>query len=99
MIIDKNLNQAMGLTSEILNFDNIHLRLATFGWHVLTINGHNFQEIKKALEVNLEKPKVIIANTIKGYPVSFMRGNNFYHYAQITKRVYKEIKKELTKYA
>ena len=48
----------------------------SFGWEVLDIDGHNINEIKSALHHEVDnKPKCIIANTIKGKGVSFMENN------------------------
>jgi len=55
---------------------------SAFGWNVLTINGHNFEEIagacQKAQAVK-GKPTVVIANTVKGKGVSFMENAYLWH--------------------
>ena len=58
---------------------------------------HNIKEIYEAL-INIKpnnKPKVIVANTIKGRGFKLFENNNNWHHSVITKSVYKEILKEL----
>ena len=58
-------------------------KFESFGWEVATVDGHNFAEVEDMLnmfkEKAGEKPKCIIANTIKGKGVSFMEGNAGWH--------------------
>ena len=44
---------------------------------------------------NKDKPKAIIANTIKGKGLSFMENNNAYHHAVLTKKLYDQALEEL----
>ena len=81
-IIDYNKWQATGRSKEIMNLEPLGEKWKTFGWDVQEINGHNFQEIHKSINLTLEqeKPSLIIAHTIKGKGVSFMEDNNNWHY-------------------
>jgi len=96
LIVDDNSLQAMGETRKILNIHPLDKKLKTFGWDVVKINGHNFKQIGKALSVKTKKPLAIIAKTIKGYPISFMSGNNLYHYKNLSKQEYVKALKDLT---
>ncbi len=82
VIVDANELQAMGKVEEILSIQPLKEKWEAFGWEVREIDGHNFEEIEKALiePPRKEKPIVIIAKTIKGKGVSFFEGNNLYHY-------------------
>ena len=52
-----------------------------FGWNVVEIDGHNYQEIKEVLlERQQGKPTLVVANTIKGKGVSFMENVPIWHY-------------------
>ena len=52
-----------------------------FGWNVVEIDGHNYEEIKKALLIRATRqPTLIIANTVKGKGVSFMENVPIWHY-------------------
>ena len=81
-IIDFNKWQATGRSKEIMRLEPFGDKWKSFGWDVQEINGHNFDEIKKAFEIvkDQDKPSLIIAHTIKGKGVSFMEDNNNWHY-------------------
>ena len=95
LIVDDNSLQAMGETKKILNIHPLDKKLKIFGWSVRKINGHNFEQIEKAISVKSKKPLAIIAKTVKGYPISFMKGNNLYHYKKLSKKEYLDALKEL----
>lgn len=57
-------------------------RFEAFGWATIVIDGHNFEEIDRAIEKAVTYtagPSVIIANTVKGKGVSFIEGKNGWH--------------------
>ena len=84
-IVDFNKWQATGRSREVLKIDSMIEKWKSFGWHVLEIDGHNHHEIKTALHDSSEKkPKMVIANTIKGKGVSFMEDDNNWHYRSPT---------------
>ena len=98
-IIDRNKYQIDGKTEEILSLEPLGDKWRTFGWNVLTTNGHNirdlvvtFEKIKACLDT---RPTVIIANTIKGRGISFMEGNNNWHGRAPSKEEYELAIKEL----
>ncbi len=96
VIIDFNQLQAMGKVKDILNIEPLKDKWRAFGWEVLEINGHDFNEIEKALTKSSGgKPTVVIAKTIKGKGVSFMEGNNLYHYKAPSEEEYQRALKEL----
>ncbi|TSC75493.1 MAG: transketolase subunit A [Parcubacteria group bacterium Gr01-1014_30] len=95
LIVDDNSLQAMGETKKILNIHPLDRKLKSFGWDVRKINGHNFAQIERTISFRTKKPLAIIAKTIKGYPISFMRGNNIFHYKNLSKQEYLKALKEL----
>lgn len=97
VIVDANELQALGKVKEILNIEPLKDKWEAFGWEVREIDGHNFEEIERALTLPLEKgkPLVIIARTIKGKGVSFMENNNLYHYKAPSEEEYQRALKEL----
>ena len=98
VIVDFNGLQAMGRVKDILNIEPLKDKWQAFGWEVREIDGHNFKEIEKALAESAPeegKPRVIIARTIKGKGVSFMEGNNLYHYKAPSDEEYRKALKEL----
>lgn len=84
VILDSNKLQAMGPLNEILEMESMKDKWSAFGWDVEEVDGHNLQEIHHVLERNLnkkvKKPRIIIANTIKGKGVSFMENVPIWHY-------------------
>ena len=83
IVIDFNKWQATGRSEEIMSLQPFNLKWKSFGWHVIEINGHDFNQIEQAFfnaKLEKKKPTAIIANTIKGKGVSFMEDNNNWHY-------------------
>ena len=81
-ITDRNHIQIGGFTEEIMPLEPLAEKLGAFGFHVLSINGHNFQEISNALDFDLSihrKPVWIIANTIPGKGVEYMENDYRWH--------------------
>lgn len=63
---------------------------ASFGWNVISVDGHDQTEISAAFEAaktNRGTPTIIVAKTVKGKGVSFMEGNNDWHHNRITPTV------------
>ncbi len=96
VIVDYNKMQSDGFSKDILNFD-IHKMWQACGWDVLSCNGHSIKEIKEAFETKCEKPKVIIASTVKGYGLSFIENNKDWHHNRITDEQYEKAMMELLK--
>lgn len=75
LIIDNNNLQIDGCVDQVMSIYPLEDKLKAFNAHVITIDGHNFDEIRAALkEARKTKgcPTVIVAKTIKGKGVSFM---------------------------
>ncbi|MFA6547758.1 MAG: transketolase [Candidatus Magasanikbacteria bacterium] len=83
-IVDYNKQQGMGFSGTIMNFENMAERWQAFGWEVVEVSGHNFEEIERSFAIlNSSKnknPKLLLANTIKGKGVSFMENKVEWHY-------------------
>ncbi len=68
-LIDRNNIQIDGMTEDIMPLEPLSAKYEAFGWHVLEISGHDFEEIVNAFETAkaiYEKPVLIIAHTIPG---------------------------------
>ena len=82
VIIDRNHIQIDGFTEEIMPLEPLREKYEAFNWHVLEIDGHNFEEIiaaaQEARAVH-EMPTVIIAHTIPGKGVDFMENDYLWH--------------------
>ncbi len=82
VFLDHNGLQIDGLNKDIMDIEPIDEKFKAFGWHVLTIDGHSFDEILNAIEVakkTKEKPTMIIAKTHKGKGISFMEDQVGWH--------------------
>lgn len=81
-IVDFNKVQENGFVDDIKCLEPIGDKWRSFGWNVININGHSFDEIESALNIFMgekEKPTVIIANTVKGKGVDFMEFDHHWH--------------------
>ncbi len=82
VIVDNNNLQIDGDITEVNNPKPIDKKFEVFGFHVILIDGHNFDEIRAAFaEAKSVKgqPSVIIASTVKGKGVSYMENNAGWH--------------------
>ncbi len=98
-IIDRNRVQIEGTVEEIMPLGNLKEKYEASDWKVLEINGHDFDEIFKAVSEAKKiknKPIVIIANTTFGKGVSFMEGNPDWHARAPDEIEYKKAMEELS---
>ncbi|MBE6087597.1 transketolase [Clostridium beijerinckii] len=80
--LDLNGLQIDGSNDEVMSIGPVDEKFRSFGWNVLTINGHCFEEIVKAIDeaaATTGKPTMIVCNTVKGKGVSFMENNVAWH--------------------
>jgi len=95
-IIDRNRLSLDGDTENVMALESLEAKLVSFGWHVLSCNGHDFKELFAALSQRSDqKPTAIIANTIKGKGVLFMEGQREWHQARLNKDQYENAISEL----
>ena len=81
-IMDRNNIQIDGYTESIMPLEPLKEKYEAFNWHVLEIDGHNFEQIVDAVheaKAIYEKPTLIIAHTIPGRGVSFMERDYRWH--------------------
>ena len=82
MILDWNGLQIDGDITKVMNPTPYAEKFEAFGFHVVTIDAHDFDQIAKALnEASATKgqPTVIIAKSVKGKGVSFMENQASWH--------------------
>lgn len=82
LVVDRNNIQIDGFTEDVLPLGSLADKYRSFGWYVLEVDGHNFEEIIGAFRharAVFEKPTVIIAHTIPGKGVDFMEGDFHWH--------------------
>lgn len=86
-IVDYNHMQSLDFNENTLEIEDFGAKWKAFGWNVIEIDGNNHDALRAAFKQAEEnagdekhKPTVIIANTIKGYGVSFMENDILWHY-------------------
>jgi transketolase len=80
--IDHNGLQIDGPVEKVMNPEPIADKFRAFGWHVISIDGHDFEQIFKAIDEAKNtkgKPTMIVAKTVKGKGVSFMENQVGWH--------------------
>ena len=80
--LDHNNLQIDGNVTEIMGIEPVNKKWEAFGWNVIEIDGHDFEQILSALDKAKqckEKPTIVIAKTIKGKGVSFMENVCGFH--------------------
>ena len=78
-IVDRNRVQQTGMTEGIMKMEPLEDKWRGFGWNAIRVNGHDISEIIRALDAESDRPKVIIADTVKGKGVSFMENRHEWH--------------------
>ena len=94
-ILDKNNLQQTGTNEEIMSTKELGGKWRSFNWDVKEIDGHDIAQILAAFNYVSEKPKLILANTIKGKGFSFSENNNDWHHNIMTRKQYDDALKEL----
>ena len=80
--VDNNGLQIDGNIDDVLSPNPIDAKFAAFGWHVLTIDGHDFRQIAAAVaaaKAEKGRPTMIVAKTVKGKGVSYMENQAGWH--------------------
>lgn len=95
-VLDNNGLQIDGTNDEVMSLGNIKSKFESFGFKTFEVDGHNVEEIVKALKENvLGQPKFILAHTIKGKGISFMENNVGWHGKAPNEEEYNLAMKEL----
>lgn len=98
VILDYNKCQSYGPTCEVQDLEPLADKWKSFGFAVKEINGHDVNEVKKALSLvplKKGKPSLIICHTVKGKGVSFMEYNSKWHHPKPTDDEYEQMYKEV----
>ena len=77
VVVDYNKFQSDKALKHIIDLGNLSAKFEMFGWHVERCNGHDFgalEEVFTKFKQVTDKPKILIADTVKGKGISFMEG-------------------------
>lgn len=97
-VVDRNRLQISGCTEDVMAHDSQEERWSSFGWHVISVNGNDYKELKAAFDEAKETkgaPTVIIANTVKGCGSSVMENKAAWHHKVPNAEEYEQIMKDL----
>lgn len=99
VIVDVNGLQIDGATKDVMPLEPLDQKFAAFGFHVITINGHDFDQILSAYQqaaATKGQPTVILAKTVKGKGISFMENDAGWHGKAPNDEEYEIAMKELS---
>jgi transketolase len=99
LIVDANSYQAMGRCESVLSMESFQAKFEAFNYETIECDGHDINALEKSLSKLInspsEKPKALIARTIKGKGVSFMEDDNIWHYTRLNTETYQKALSEL----
>jgi len=79
-ILDHNKVQLDGMTDTVMPLGSVADKFRVFGWETTEIDGHDIAQISAALDIqSVNRPRVIIAHTVKGKGISFMEHDHRWH--------------------
>lgn len=97
-VVDRNRLQISGNTEDVMAQDVQEERWAAFGWHVISANGNEIEDLIRAFEEARTvkgKPSVIIASTTKGFGSAVMENQAGWHHRVPTREEYEQIMRDL----
>lgn len=101
VIVDVNGFQAMGQTKTVLSMVDYRSKFEAFSFYAIEVDGHDVVALRQAFSTTKEvaegKPVVVLARTVKGKGISFMEGNNDWHYLRLDQQSYEQALVEVHK--
>jgi len=82
VIVDFNNIQIDGHMRDVMDVRDLRAKYEAFGWHAVDVDGHDIEEVDKALSIAkgvLDRPSAVIAHTVLGKGVSFMEDKAGWH--------------------
>jgi transketolase len=99
VIVDENGYQAMGPTREVMRLGRLADKLEAFGLETREADGHDEAALDEAIGALVrspsDRPRALVAHTVKGHGVSFMAGDNRWHYTRLSAETYAAAMAEL----
>lgn len=82
VLVDCNELSQVGKLEDCCSIEPLGDKFRSFNFEVFDVDGHNESEINEAIQKNVQTdlPRVILCRTTKGKGISFMEGNNLWHY-------------------
>lgn len=100
-VIDRNHLQGIGRTEDVLALEPLAAKLEAFGFHVVTVNGHDWAALLAARDecsqalIATGKPVALVAETVKGNGIAHMQGTVDSHYLPLSATQYELAVQEL----
>jgi transketolase len=98
IIVDANEFQAMGRTEHVIHLEPLTEKFQSFGFLAKRVEGHDINALDSAFSEMSKvshQPKALIASTTKGKGISFMEGENQWHYTRLNEETLERALKEL----
>lgn len=95
LIIDKNVLQYDGPTSDVMDLKDLAAKFRAFGFDVEEVDGHDPYAIVESFGKEHDNPFCLIAHTVKGRGVSFMENNKEWHHHTLSLEQYNQAIKEV----
>jgi len=90
-MVDRNYLQGFGRTEDIMKLDPLDKKLESFGFQVVSADGHSFTSLEGSFsQFNDERPLVIICNTVKGKDMA-LENTVDCHYLPLTEADYQKL--------
>lgn len=95
-IVDRNGLQSDGLSDLVMKTESLEQKFESFGCIVSSVDGHNLDELRNALDADNEgRPKAIVARTVKGKGVSFLENQPSSHHIVLNSEQYERAKRDV----
>ncbi|MDG5789633.1 transketolase [Evansella sp. AB-P1] len=99
-IIDRNRLQITGNTEDLMGIEPLGDKWRSFGWEVIEVDGNDIEQLVQVFDnipKAVDKPTMLIANTVKGKGISFAENQTVWHHRVPTEEEYKLAMEELSK--
>lgn len=97
VIVDENHYQLDGPTDQVMNLFSLEDKFSAFGFEVETVNGHSLEELCPVLVKHGEKPRAILAETVKANGLSFLENNKMSHQCILSRKKYEQAIEDIAK--
>lgn len=96
-ILDHNGLQSDGAAATVMAAGDFVAKWEAFGWQAISVDGHDVEAIHSAFctPATGERPKILVAKTVKGKGVPFMENNNDWHHNRLSKAAYERALQEM----
>ena len=83
LIVDANGFQALGRTQDVLDMGSLADKFSAFGWNAVDVDGHDHDALRRELPTSGERPRALVAHTVKGKGIDFMEDELMWHYRSL----------------